>query len=464
MPVVQPISALCFRRPDDGDISKWIAPPYDVLDEAAKASLLADCPDNIVKIDLPHLPPKTVGPDETYTKAGQALRHWQETGVLRSLAKPALFAYRQTFTPAGTRAPHQRLGLIANVAVQPFGPGPAGLGAIHPHEQTFSAPKEDRLKLMAATQSQLSPIFGLYNDDSGQVNELLRRANEPSPTFYGTTATDGVLHEVWTLDAPDAVADLAAAVHGKDIYIADGHHRYNTALNYRSRLTEQHGKLPDDHPANFCMFVLVAFQDPGMIVLPTHRVLGGMPSFTFDRFVAAAKGQLDIRRFSDASTPRGRPEPDAMAALEASLPASGPHAIGLYDPANQEAPLAVATTTQLDPLAKDRADRCEAWRRLDVVIVQQLIVERICQPNFCPPGGQVEWKFTHTLEDLKATTDAGDHQLGLMMQPTPLESVRQVSQAGELMPPKSTFFYPKVATGLVIHPLNDLAGPHQPEA
>ena len=456
MPLVRPISALCFRRSNGRDISKWIAPPYDVLDEGAKARLLATCPDNIVEIDLPHLPPKTVGPEETYARAGRTLRRWQETGVVQRLDKPALFAYRQTFTSPGTATPLKRLGLIANVGIQPFGPSPEGLGGIHRHEQTFSAPKEDRLKLTVATEAQLSPIFGLYNDADEQVHQLLRRATEPSPTFYGRTATDGVLHEVWTIDQPDAAASFVSAVHGKDIYIADGHHRYNTALNYRSQLAEQHGAIPPDHPASFCMFVLVAFQDPGMIVLPTHRVLGGMPKFTLDRFAAAARGKLEIRPFTGCppGTSHGSNE-TAMTALAASLPALGPHAIGLYDPANSNAPLAVATTSQPDPLAADRADQCEAWRQLDVVIVQQLIVESICQPNFCPPGGQVEWKFTHTLEDLKATADTSGHQLGLIMQPTPLESVRKVSEAGKLMPPKSTFFYPKVATGLVIYPFAD---------
>ena len=180
-----------------------------------------------------------------------------------------------------------------------------------------------------------------------------------------------------------------------------------------------------------------------MIVLPTHRVLGGMSGFTFDRFVSASENLLSITPFSGTD----------LAALESSL--SSRPAIGLYNPADKLAPLSIATAVDDDPLAEQWGLRSVAWRRLDVVIVQHLIVERICQPLFCSsdPGGQVQWKFPHTLDQLQRQADAPGYQLGLIMRPTPLESVRQVSEVGELMPQKSTFFYPKVATGLVIHPL-----------
>ncbi|MCX5662538.1 MAG: DUF1015 domain-containing protein [Planctomycetota bacterium] len=445
MPAIRPIPAVTFAAQPGRDLSSRIAPPYDVLDEAGKAALLKVDPQNIVAIDLPHLPAKTVGPDATYDAAGELYRQWLREGVMVRRKSPVLVAYQQTYTHAGRR--FQRRGLIANVTIQPFGKSPDGKGGIHPHEQTFSGPKEDRMKLMRATKAQLSPIFGLHSDPSNRVHALLTKVIESRPAdLAGTTSGDGVSHEGWVIETPAEQKPFLDHFAGADIFIADGHHRYTTALNYRGALAAA-GPLAPDHPANFCLFVLVAMQDPGMIVLPTHRVLGSMAEFTLAKFTAAAAGKLKITPFA------GKGSPNDLAALEAALPKAGPHAIGLFCPSNPAGPLAIATTVAVDPLAATHAKQSPAWRQLDVAIVQHLIVEGICQPTFCPQGAAVSWKFPHTLAEFERDTTTPGYQLGLLLQPTPLESVRLVSQAGELMPQKSTFFYPKLATGMIVNPL-----------
>ena len=444
---IRPIPAITYDFPADVDMLPVIAPPYDVLDEKSKAELLErnDC--NIVAIDLPHLPAKTVGPDETYAKAGEVYRAWLADGTLKRSEKPAIFAYRQCYTHRGHT--YRRTGLIANVKIQPFGKPADGSGGIHPHEQTFSGPKEDRLKLMRATKAQLSPIFGLYSDPSGWLTKLLASVIERGPcSFYGTTSNDGVLHEVWVLDTDEDIARFTEALQPQDIFIADGHHRYNTALNYKKELESKDGPLPADHPANNCLFVLVAMQDPGMIVLPTHRVLGGMKNFSVSALAKAGEGKIRITPFAGAD----------LKALEAALPKHGPHAMGLYDPSDARQPLSILTTESDDPLGATHGQQSDAWRQLDVAVLQHLIVEQLLQPNFCEAAsgggaGEVKWKFPHSLHDTEAITKSEGFQLGVIVQPTPLESVRLVSEAGELMPQKSTFFYPKVATGLVINPL-----------
>ena len=445
MPPIKPIPAITYSTSSGGDLSSKIAPPYDVLDEAGKARLLSIDPRNIVAIDLPHLPAKTVGPDATYEKAAELYRTWLSNGTLIRQKTPVLFVYQQTYSHGGKT--FRRRGLIANVKVQPFGKSPDNKGGIHPHEQTFSGPKEDRMKLMRATRAQLSPIFGLHSDPTNKVHALLTKVIESTrPTLRGTTAGDGVLHEAWSVEDPAAQKPFLDAFADSDIFIADGHHRYTTALNYRNSLAEQSGgSLAEDHPANYCFFVLVAMQDPGLIVLPTHRVLGGMSGFTWEKFIAAAKGKLNIKPFAG----------DGLTKLEAALPSAGPHAIGLFCPSHPSSPLAIATTVEQDPLRLSHSKQSEAWRQLDVAIVQHLIVEGICQPSLCSPGGgeTVQWKFPHTLEEFQRDTTSTGFQLGLLVQPTPLESVRLVSQAGELMPQKSTFFYPKLVTGFVINPL-----------
>lgn len=441
MPKIEPISAVMYAATRDrqADLSKLVAPPYDVLDETGKAALLARDERNIVAIDLPHLPPKTVGPPETYARAAEVYRKWLADGTLTRRTSPALFVYTQTYTVAGTT--HCRKGLIANLPVQSFGPAADGTGGIFPHEQTFSGPKEDRLRLMRATQCQLSPIFGLYSDAESQVGDRLAAVMDAGPADFVANTDDGTRHEVWIVDAASSLSSFVEALAGRDVFIADGHHRYTTALNYREELRASGNPVPQS--AQRCMFVLIAIEDPGMIVLPTHRLLGGMADFSFARFASAAAGQLKIDRFGGD-----------LAALEAVLPDHGPHAIGLYDAtAAGGDQLWLATTVDADPLAPAFPEATKAWRNLDVAIAQHLIVEQICEPTFCPDGGKVAWQFPHTLDELVQGGRQGKGQLGLVMQPTPLEAIGQVSEAGELMPQKSTFFYPKLATGLVLNPL-----------
>ncbi len=454
MPQIRPIAAVCYAQAFAGskgrcDISSLIAPPYDVLDADRKATMLQRDALNIVAIDLPFTPPKVVGPDAVYEQAGRTYRQWLEAGALAARPTPAFYVYQQNYTHGGRR--FHRRGLIANVRVQAFGKSPtAGYGGgVWPHEQTFSSGKEDRLKLMRATQVQLSPIFGIYRDPQAAIAKLLGQVADDKPaSFTGATATDAVGHDVWEVSDASMVATFTKALKDSDIYIADGHHRYHTALNYRNELAAANGGgLPEDHPANFVMFVLVSMEDPGMIVLPTHRVLGNLRDFSLAKLQAAAKGKLVIEPFGGPT----------LADLERALPIAGPHALGLYIPSaggagRLDGRMFIASTLSKDPLSGSHAHQSEPWRQLDVAIVQHLVVEQICQPAFAA-GAEVKWKFPHELADMAALCDSGEFQLGLVLQPTPLKSVMAVSDAGELMPQKSTFFYPKLATGLVINPL-----------
>ncbi|MEX0885196.1 MAG: DUF1015 domain-containing protein [Phycisphaeraceae bacterium] len=445
MPEIHPIQAILYAGLPGEDVSDRIAPPYDVLDETSKAALLTASGHNVVAIDLPHLPPKTVGPDSAYAQAGETYRRWLDDGVLARLDSPALFVYRQTYR-AGEQQ-FARKGLIANLPVQPFGKAPTGHGGIHAHEETFSAPKEDRLKLMRATQAQLSPIFGLYSDEADDAGQLLQQVIDAGPpTRRGITANDSVVHEMWTVDRPETVEALRATLRDRDVFIADGHHRYNTALNYKQELEAGDG---DVGGAADCMFVLVAMQDPGMIVLPTHRVLGNMPGFDMKRLHALAAGLLSFEPVAGDDPTLLAEALDGVGSADAT-----PHVIGLYDPAaSAGSRLWLARAATPDPLVATHADRSTAWRALDVALVQHLLVERLCEPAFCDPGQQVTWKFPHELAQLRQSTEADGFQLGVVLRATPLEAVRQVSEAGELMPQKSTFFYPKLATGLTINPL-----------
>jgi uncharacterized protein (DUF1015 family) len=447
MPQVFPFRAVQFTA--GSDLSSVVAPPYDVLDAAGKKRLLDRDSRNIVAIDLPHTPAKELGPPAAYQEAAQLYKGHLAKGTLKQLAQPAMFAYRQTFKGA-TGATTQRSGMAATAETVPFGPR-AG-GGILPHEETFSGPKEDRKALMTATRTQLSPIFGLHADEKGRATALLQKVMASGGPDFTAKTDDGTLHEVWTITDASTIKSYQDALAGEDIFIADGHHRYNTALNYLGSL----GNVPADHPARRCMMVLVGMSDPGLVIWPTHRVLGGMKSYTFDAFAAAAKDALKIEPFAGKL---GQLE-GAMEKKAASMGGSGgANVFGLYDFATGKC--AIATLATPDPLATRFADKPRAWRDLDVAIIQYVIVEQICQPKL--NGGEpVKWAFPHTIKEVDdigkgVETGAGGGrnfaQLAVIVRPTPLQAVRDVSRANQLMPQKSTFFYPKLATGLFINPL-----------
>jgi uncharacterized protein (DUF1015 family) len=448
MAAVFPLTAIRYPQARQSDL---VAPPYDVLGDKDKARLQAKNPHNIVGIDLPHIPPKDAGPDAVYEAAAHTLRTWLETQILKRDAKPAIYPYMQTYTVGGTT--YKRRGLFCRVRLEEFGP----TGAVHPHEQTFSGPKEDRLKLMRATRANLSPVFGLYDDAANDVTDLLFEAviNQSALASAELPSMDGksvVLSELWAVTDGAVIADVQKLLSDKHIYIADGHHRYTTCLNYRKELAQKAGApLPADHPANFSLFVLIAMQDPGLVIMPTHRVIttDSLHDFYMERFceVALPTMQVHETKFNG----------DSLDRLERELPGYGPHAIGVYDSVGDNA--VVIRPRSADPLAafpEDALlkDKSAAWRQLDVAILQHMVFERIVAPNFGSKGQAMSWAFPHEAHEVTALCRSGKYRVGFLLQPTPLVAVRDLCNANELMPQKSTFFYPKLATGLVINPLD----------
>lgn len=449
MPSIYPFRAITFR-PQPGsttDLSDLVAPPYDVLDAKGKAALLAQDPHNIVAIDLPHLPAKELGPPTAYTAANDALQSLLADGTLAQHDHPAMFVYRETFTFQGQT--HRRTGMAATLDVKPFGSAPGG--GILPHEETFSGPKEDRMALMKATATQLSPIFGLHQDETGKAARLLKDiAATRTPDFIANTA-DGTLHEVWIVRDPLMHQRYADALRGEDVFIADGHHRYTTALNYLRHL-ESIQSVPTDHPARRCMFVLISMSDSGTVIGPTHRVISGMAHYSWNAFMAAGAGTLLFEPIAGDLAYLGKCLRD--------LGGMGEPRVGLWDFATKSA--AVVIPGHRDALRDRFPDKVKEWRHLDVAMCQYQIVEEICQGKL-NDNRPVKWAFPHSIPEVEAIgggaeTGAGGGsgfvpQLAVILRPTPLEAVRAVSRAGQLMPQKSTYFFPKLATGFFLHPL-----------
>lgn len=453
MPTVYPFNAVVYSSPD-GDVSDLVAPPYDVLDAASKGELLSKNANNIVGIDLPHVPAKQLGPDSAYQGAADTYQDMLGKGALKRCDSPSMFAYRQSYTFEGREL--QRCGMACTVETVPLGPDADGSrgGGILPHEQTFSGPKEDRMALMKATRCQLSPIFGLHPDDHRKASELVRSVMESRAPDTRAQLDDGVVHEVWTITDESTINAYRDAMRGEDVFIADGHHRYNTAVNYLAHLESQ-GEVPHDHPARRTMFVMVSMSDPGLAIGPTHRVLGGMKDYSIERFIEAAAGTLNVEAVDN--------DPQQFDGQIAHVAArEETNTLGVYD---FDTGLCYAAWPAVPDLLEERfPDKPEAWRKLDVAIIQHAIVEEVCQPEL-NEGEDIKWAFPHSIDEVlaigrgeetgSAIAGGGRPQMAVIVRPTPLEAVREISRANELMPQKSTFFYPKLATGLFMNPLSD---------
>ncbi|HZN67007.1 MAG TPA: DUF1015 domain-containing protein [Tepidisphaeraceae bacterium] len=433
---IRPFAGVHFARNKNIDVSKVIAPPYDVLDEKGKAELVARHPNNIVTVDLPHLPPKTVGPDEAYERANVTLQSWVKAGILQRDGRPALYPYSQTFEHNGRKA-HRR-GFVCLVRLSPF-----GQGQVVPHERTYANPIEDRLKLMRATGMQLSPIFGVYSDPRNEITRLLYQ-NLARPEISGTLG--GVKHDLWSVIDAELENQIVDLMGTKPVYIADGHHRYTTAMQYQreAEQRENGGKpLPPAHPANWCMFVLVGMQDDGLIILPTHRLVGGLTSFHPDTF-----RQLVAPNFDVVETPLGPDHVDEF--INNVLPASAAHTFGLYDGRTKK--VYQLTLKNVDVLRDLEPERSDAWRRLDVAILQRYLLDEVIQPKFAG-GKEVTKGYTADPFEVAPKVDGKQYQIALLLRSTPLGALEQLAQHDEVMPQKSTFFYPKLATGMVMNPL-----------
>jgi len=428
MAQIQPFRGIRYATgPSPASVSGKLAPPYDVLDHADKAALLAGDPHNFVAIDLPHVPPKTAGPAEAYARAANDMTRWLAEGVLTRDPQPALYAYYQKYLHAGQE--FTRRMFFARLRLEPF-----GAGCVFPHEQTFGGPKEDRLALTRATAANLSPIFALYEDAENVVAQRLSTATSAAADAMGTL--DDVENRLWVVRDAETIASVASLMSDKAVYIADGHHRYGTAMLYRDELARG-GALPADHPANFVLTVFCAMEDPGLQILPTHRVL---PKTRVPTTLLREDSGTEI-----AHLLCNGPD-DAIAALAKF----GPQAVAMYDGAEDR--YYMVRPRREDLLDALEPGHAEAWRRLGLAFLHSYLLERLVAPKLTG-GVQPE---IHYVKSARAAVDEarGAKSSVFLMQPTTMEELRAVCQAGDLMPQKSTFFFPKLASGLVVNPLS----------
>jgi len=422
---IEPFRALVYDRAAAGDPASVVAPPYDLIGAARQNELYDRSRYNIVRLEF--------GRDaDRYAAAESTLREWLAAGVLRRLERPAIFHYTQRFTIDGRS--RSRAGLIARIRLEPFGPG-----RILPHEKTFPAAKEDRLKLLSAIRTNTSSIFGLY---SGQHPELdrLRATVAERPPLIDLIDDLGIRNELRVIDAPAEIAEIQRALATPRVLIADGHHRYETALNYqRIRRTAENPAAAQGY--DYTMMTMVACDDAGLVILPTHRIVRRLRPDAITNFFAMARAAFTVEEIAGHD------------ALRSSLVAAGRGAIAvalrghragfllhLRDPAAQSSALP-GTPAEV--------------RALDVAVLHAMIFDRICSLSAAEirKGGNIEYTI-----DARAALEAvasGAADGAFLMNPPSIQDVERVSDAGATMPEKSTYFHPKLLTGLVMNPLED---------
>jgi uncharacterized protein (DUF1015 family) len=413
---LQPIKTLRYDPEVAGPLGDLIAPPYDVIDDELRAELAGRSPYNVVEIDLP----------ESYEGAAEKLGEWRRQGVLVSEDEPAIWVLRQDYTaPDGST--RTRSGFFARVRVEDYGPG-----RIRPHERTHPGPKEDRLRLTRATRANLSPIFSLFPDSGGAATETLAEVMSGEP-FAEASDDEGTRNTLWRLADPESIAALQAALADAELLIADGHHRYETARVYADELGGE-----GDH--RFVLMFLVALDDPGLLIFPTHRMLTGLKDDAEKQIAIrdTARRDFDIEELDD---PREL-EPPA---------GNGRPAFGYMDSFFKRP---FRFTLKDQSIADEAlAGMPEPYRRLDTAVLEAVFLRGALGMSEDDISHLRGLDYSKNLEDAIERVESGAADAGFFMRATPVEQVREVAQTGESMPPKSTYFYPKVPTGLVFNPL-----------
>ena len=425
MPDIRPFRGVRYDMAQVGALSAVVAPPYDVIDSALQEKLYRASPYNVIRLELNR---EEAGDDESnnrYGRAAKNLRDWRRLGVLREDDHPALYVYHQTFTVEGTT--FTRKGFIARVRLEAFGEG-----RIFAHEQTLSGPKADRLKLFNATKYNLSPIFGLYPDP---LNDVLTAAEAGIRDRTPLEAVDhlGVINRLWPVTDEHTATAVQGLMSDRSIFIADGHHRYETGVKYRDDLAASGELAGTDDPANFTMMMLVGMSDPGLIILPTHRLVSGFPGLTSTKLA-----ELLAPEFEVAVIPAG---PDQAREVWEAIESGGDQdVLGFGAVADGGWLIArLRSDATMDRLCPDHA---ADWRALGVSILHELVLKHLLGPL-----GTASCRYVHLIAEVNAEVRAKGCDLACLVPAAGMTEVEAIASNLEKMPPEKHVLPSEAADG-----------------
>jgi len=420
------------------DLSLVITPPYDVIDQEAQEKFYQANPFNYIRLELGKKFPDDTNNNNVYTRARDTFFTWVKDEILVQEARPALYLYQQEFQL--NNHTYIRTGFITGLKAEDY-----SAGQVLPHEETLPKHKADRLELMRTTQANFSPIFGLYSDPEKSIHHTLQDSIKGKKPDVEVSDWANEKHRLWVITDEEIIQTVVNKMKSMKIYIADGHHRYETAVTYAKEISQK-GKKGYDH----IMIALVNLFDDGLVVLPTHRLVKNIIGFDLPQFLDRVKTYFNV-----VSVPVLESKQASLNNLLSSMAKSGEsnHSFGLYCGKDNLYMLELKSDKMLEEIKN--TDKSPAWRNLDVTILHSLILENIL--GIGAKERASEGFLSYTREDFYAieAVDRGDFQLSLLMNPPKVEEVTEVAGAGEKMPQKSTFFYPKVISGLIINKLEE---------
>ncbi len=429
------VSAFRAHRYDLGSVgplSDVVCPPYDVIDSTLQQALYERSPFNLIRLELTKDEAGDNDRVNRYTRATAQWRDWLSAGVIKQDSARSLYVYHQEFDIEGRSL--TRKGFFGRVRLEPF-----GQGVIFPHEETLSGPKADRLNLLKATGTQFSPIFGLYPDESCEVQEILEVAIRRALPIEAVDHL-GVKSRLWPVTDQHVISQVVGRMGPKPIFIADGHHRYETGCRYLDELQASGEVVRDDHPARFILMNLVGMSDPGLRILPTHRLVSGLGSMTAEQLQARLSPHLQMERVGQGI--------EAARAVWARIETAGQQNLFGFG-TTSDGVWQVGCFTNHALMAQLAPEHTDDWRSLGVAILHVAVLDHLL-------GGQGRCQYVHLLQEVDEAVTQRSCDLAVLVAPATMGHVERISRHLEKMPPKSTYFYPKILSGMLFYSLKNV--------
>ncbi|MBM3944291.1 MAG: DUF1015 domain-containing protein [SAR202 cluster bacterium] len=430
---IRPFTGIRYDPGHIPDLSDVLCPPYDIISPDEERSFLERSMHNAISLELRELKKGEAGDPNRYAAAAGRFQEWLAGGLLRRDTAPSMYLLEERFEHRGAKS--VRRSLLAAVRLTPFSEG-----VVMPHEFTRPGPKADRLALMTAARANFSPLMSLYRDDGGSVAAVLDAVQRGRPTV--TARLDGVAdYRMWRVVEAEALFRITHAMAAKQVFIADGHHRYETALKYKEDLEAKRGPLPPDAPANFVMMALIAMDDPGLLVLPYHRLLGGLTEKERAALLSGFQKTYDV---AGVKVPQGPAEAVAKA-LEARLAAFDGTSVvaAAYGLETGKAHLMQLRPAELPPNGSPSLEKAE----------MRILHQKGITPSLGAERESSSISFVHDAAEAIGRVMEGEAQVALLLRALPMDLFVEVVGRGERLPPKSTYFYPKLPTGIVFRSL-----------
>ncbi len=441
MATIIPFKGILYNPEKIKNIGYVVTPPYDVISEQQQRNFYEQHPQNIIRLILGKKTETDTDNDNRHTRAAGFFGKWLSEGVLVEDKSPALYLTSVDFSVGEKTI--TRFGLISLVGLEPF-----ERGVILPHEKTFSKVKSERLELMKSCHANFSPIFSLYSDQKDILDSLKEAACNKTPDL-DLVDNEGQRHRLWRITDMAVHRHVSDAMKGKSLFIADGHHRYETALNYRDWISRNNPDFNADHPANYVMMYLSSMEDPGLIILPAHRMLTGIKDSTLATFIQKSGDYFDITTipFKDIGIEKGRTE--LLATLRSK---TSKNIFGVFMKDSGEFYLLELKPNVMEKMFGNELP--ESLRDLDVTVLTRLIFTEILGFDQARLDNEKLIAYSSIAEEAIDAVASGKCDITFILNPTKIEQVRNIAEKGLIMPRKSTYFYPKVITGLVLNKLS----------